>query len=111
MDFDYPEFIKKLPRADIPLEGVRGYLLPSQYGLLAFFDIDPIGEIPEHSHGDQWGIVISGSMKLTIEGETRVLKTGDSYYIPGGSVHSAVFQTKFFAIDFFAEPDRYKIKQ
>jgi len=111
MDFDYPEFIKKLPLADIPFEGVRGYLLPSPLGLVVFFDIDPIGKIPEHSHGEQWGVVLSGSMDLTTNGATRTVIAGDKYHIPPGIRHSAVFHTKFFAVDFFAEPDRYRIKE
>ncbi|MCP4632544.1 MAG: cupin domain-containing protein [candidate division Zixibacteria bacterium] len=110
MSFEYPDFIRKLPEADIPFNGVKGHLMSSDNGLAIFFEIDPIGQVPEHSHGAQWGIVLSGSMKLTIDGETKVFKEGDKYYIPRGVKHSAEFQTKFFAIDFFEEPDRYTAK-
>jgi len=30
-------------------------------------DIDPIGEVPPHSHGAQWGVVVEGEMELTID--------------------------------------------
>ncbi|MBD3234343.1 MAG: cupin domain-containing protein [candidate division Zixibacteria bacterium] len=108
MDYQLPEFIKKLPRANIPLEGVTGYLLPSKHGQAVFFEIEPIGEIPEHSHGAQWGIVLAGSMALKIEGNEKNLKSGDSYYIPAGAAHSAKILSKSVVLDFFADPDRYQ---
>ncbi|MBD3168416.1 MAG: cupin domain-containing protein [candidate division Zixibacteria bacterium] len=111
MSFEYPEFIKSFPEADIPLDGVKGYLVPGDRGLVVFLEIEPIGKIPPHSHGAQWGTVISGEMKLTIGDETRTYGPGDNYYIPAGEVHSAEFLTKFYVVDVFEERDRYKVKQ
>jgi len=44
---------------------------------------------PFHTHsGDQWEAVIEGEITFTVRGqEPRVLKTGDSVYIPRGTVH------------------------
>jgi quercetin dioxygenase-like cupin family protein len=111
LPFEYPDFIKRLPEADIPFDGVQGYLMVSDKGSAVFLEIDPIGKVAEHSHGAQWGIVLSGSMKLTIDGVTREYGEGDRYFIPEGVKHSAEFSTKFYAIDFFEEPDRYKAKK
>jgi len=66
--------------------------------------------VPPHSHGAQWGMVIEGEMRLTAGEETRDLKKGDSYVIPAGVVHSAVFLTRVYAVDVFADPDRYRVK-
>jgi quercetin dioxygenase-like cupin family protein len=111
MGFDYPDFIKKLPQADIPINGVRGYLMPSDHGQTVFFDIDPIGEIPEHRHGEQWGFVLSGKMVLKIDGKEYTYTRGDHYHIPAGAAHSAKFLTRFFAVDVFAESGRYEIAE
>jgi len=104
----YPDIISNLPDADIPVEGVRGKLLQAGERQIVFFDIDPVGEIAPHSHGAQWGVVLEGEMELTIDGQTRTCRKGDSYYIPAGVVHGATFREHFRAMDMFAEPDRYK---
>ncbi|MBW2263547.1 MAG: cupin domain-containing protein [Deltaproteobacteria bacterium] len=109
-DFDYPEWIQGLPEIDIPLEGVRGWLLQAGDRQAVFFDIEPIGEIPLHTHGAQFGVMLDGEMSLTISGETRRYKKGDSYSIPAGAEHGAVFHTRVRVIDFFDEPARYSPK-
>jgi quercetin dioxygenase-like cupin family protein len=106
----YPEIIRGLPEIDVPIEGVRGWLIQSDDHQVVFFDIDPVGNIPEHSHGAQYGVVISGEMDLTIEGETKTCKGGDSYFIPKGAIHSAVFRERTIVIDFFEDRDRYSVK-
>jgi quercetin dioxygenase-like cupin family protein len=42
-----------------------------------------------HTHnGDQWEVVIEGEITFTVKGEPpRVLKTGESVYIPRGTIH------------------------
>ena len=104
----YPDMITGLPRADIPIDGVRGWIAQAPNCQIVFFDIDPIGEIPPHSHGEQWGVVVEGEMELTIEGVTRRYGPGDSYHIPAGAVHGARFLSHFRAIDVFADADRYR---
>jgi quercetin dioxygenase-like cupin family protein len=106
----YPEMIRNLPEIDVPLKGVRGWLLQAGDRQVAFFDIDPVGAVPAHSHGAQWGIVVDGKMRLTIGDETRVYAQGDWYYIPEGVEHSAEFLTRVNVIDIFDEPARWKAK-
>jgi quercetin dioxygenase-like cupin family protein len=102
--------IENLPEADIPLEGVRAWVSQGADHQVVFFEIEPIGEIPPHSHGEQWGIVVEGEMELTVEGDRRRLGPGDSYHIAAGAVHSARFLTRFRAIDVFADVDRYSVR-
>ena len=104
----FPDVIRNLPEADIPLDGVRGWISQASDHQIVFLDIDPIGAIPPHSHGEQWGIVVEGEMELTIGGETRRYGPGDSYHVPAGIVHGATFLSHFRAIDFFADAERYK---
>ncbi|MFQ5602636.1 MAG: cupin domain-containing protein [bacterium] len=106
----YPEFIRNLPEADLPIENVIGYLFQGTHGQICFFDFKPGIEVPAHAHGNQWGVVLDGEMKLTIAGETKVMQKGDSYYIPAGVVHSAKFEHPCKVLDFFEDADRYKTK-
>ncbi len=106
----FPEEIQALPEADVAFPGVRGRLLQGPAQQLVFFDIDAVGEVKPHAHGAQWGVVLDGTMELTIGSETRQYGRGDTYYIPAGEVHSARFETRARVIDFFAEPHRYGVK-
>ena len=107
MEALFPEVITGLPEADIPFEGVRGWLSQSTDHQIVFFEIEAIGQVEEHSHGTQWGVVFEGAMDLTVGGETKTYRKGDCYYIPSGIPHSAVFKTKTWLMDFFADKDRY----
>jgi quercetin dioxygenase-like cupin family protein len=108
--FVYPDIIKNLPEADITFKGVRGWVSQAKDHQIVFFDIEPIGEISPHSHCAQWGMVIEGEMDLTIGGVTKTYKRGDSYFIPEKVVHSAVFKRRTWALDFFADKNRYNTK-
>ncbi|MCK4694479.1 MAG: cupin domain-containing protein [Candidatus Cloacimonetes bacterium] len=106
----YPEMIKNLPEIEIPIDGIRGWLLQSKDKQVVFFDIEPVGKMPDHSHCGQWGIMIDGEMELTIDGNSKIYRKGDSYFIPAGIVHSANFLTKVNVMDVFDDPERYKTK-
>jgi quercetin dioxygenase-like cupin family protein len=105
---NYPEMITRLPAVDLPLEGVLGRLLQAGDKQIVFFEIEPVGAIPPHTHGAQWGVVLEGEMDLTIDGETRTYRRGDTYFVPAEVEHAAAFRTRFKAIDVFDEPTRYR---
>ena len=107
----FPELIKNLPEADIPFNGVKGWISQSNDHQVVFLEIDPIGKVEEHSHAAQWGIVVEGEMDLTIGNETLTYRKGDSYFVPDGVIHSAVFRKKTRAIDYFADKNRYRIRE
>lgn len=71
------------------LTGVRARTFWGQNLMLAVVDLDANAHIPTHSHPhEQGGIVLEGEMEFTIAGETRLLKPGALYIIPGGVEHS-----------------------
>lgn len=46
--------------------------------------------VPEHAHPhEQMGVGLEGEFELTIDGDARVIRAGDSYWVPGGVAHSA----------------------
>lgn len=111
MEKTYPKMIKDLPEADVPFKGVKGWLLQGVDKQVVFFEFETIGVVPEHSHGEQWGVVIEGEMELAINGVRKIYRKGDCYHIPTGAPHSATFKTHCKIIDFFAEVSRFQPKR
>lgn len=72
----FSEIITRLPVADVPLAGVTGYMLRSADGLQVFFHFAQDTEVPMHSHGAQWGLVVAGTLRLTIGDETKDYQPG-----------------------------------
>ena len=107
----FAEFIRKLPEVDSPLASLRGWLLQGEQALAMFFEIPDGVTVPEHAHGAQWGVVLQGSMELTIGGETTTYGPGDTYSVPDSAAHSAVIHPGFAGIDVFADPDRYRARK
>jgi hypothetical protein len=106
----FPDLIKNLPISDLPVEGLHGWLVPSEYILVSILEADSEVIVPEHSHGAQWGVVLDGTVELTIGGVKKVYETGDNYYIPSDVKHSGILSPGHRAIDFFEDLDRYKPK-
>lgn len=107
-----PKFITGLPGIDAPFPAtiVQTNALKSDHALQVFFQIHQDFELPAHSHGAQWGTVLEGQIELTIDGETRTYRPGESYNIPAGAVHSGKIPAGTKLIDIFEEPERYKLK-
>ena len=106
----FPEPIKNLPEADIPLDGVTAYLSQSDTHQILFMEFEKDVDLPEHSHGAQIGIVLEGKIELVIDGEKRCFTKGDRYYIPKGVKHSGTIYAGYADITFFDEPNRYSSK-
>lgn len=102
----FPAFIRACPRPASPID-MKAHIAPSEHLLPMFYEIDQEVCIPEHAHGAQWGVVLQGSMELTIDGESHTYVRGDSYYVPDGAPHIAVIHAGYKGIDVFADPERY----
>ena len=107
----FPNVITDLPEADVPIKGVRAWILQGEKHQLVFFEMEPSAQVPEHSHDyPQWGMVIEGKMELTIDGKTRIIEKGDEYVIPAKARHDVRFLSKCRVMDFFSEKTRYRTK-
>ena len=51
-----------------------------------------------------------GEIELTIAGETRTCRPGDTWDIPTGTLHAAKLKAGARLMDVFEEPDRYPLK-
>ena len=89
---------------------MTGWVLPGGGRQVVFLDSEPVGRIPGNSRGARFGVVLDGEMTLPVAGVPHRYRRGDTYFIPAGVPHSAVFHTRFRAIDVFDEPARYRAK-
>ena len=110
MDKLFPEPIRNLPKADIPLDGIEAYLSQSTNHQLIFMQFEENVDLPEHAHAAQVGFVLEGKIDLTIDGITHEYAKGDIYYIPAGVKHSGKIYAGYADITFFDEPGRYHAK-
>jgi len=110
-DIIFPNIITQHPSADIPIEGVISNLIQAGEQQFIFMQFEKDIEVPAHSHEAQWGIVIDGEMELTIAGEKKTLKKGDTYYIEKDVLHSAKIKKGYADMTLFNQSDRYKVKK
>ena len=79
--------------------------------MMSLVEIAPGAVLPEHTHPhEQAGIVMQGEFDFTIGGETKRVKQGDAYVIPGGVPHSLIGSEGWaLALDIFSPPrEEYK---
>ena len=71
-------------------DGVLARAVHAERVTIGFVDIDPGVLVPEHRHdNEQVGFVQRGSVTLTVAGQARELRVGETYSIAGGVPHSA----------------------
>ena len=106
----FPEPIRDLPEADIPLDGITAYLSQSDTHQILFMQFKKDADLPEHAHAAQVGIVLEGKIELIIGGKKQYFTKGNRYYIPEEVKHSGKIYAGYADITFFNEPNRYSIK-
>ena len=106
----FPEPIRNLPEAEIPLKGIRAYLSQSEEHQIIFMEFREDVDLPEHSHAAQISFVLEGRIDLVIEGDRHTYVKGDRFYIPAGVTHSGKIHAGYADITFFNEPHRYRVK-
>ena len=76
------------PRTLAP--GVTAKIASGEKMMLSLVTLAPNAVVPTHSHPhEQIGMLVSGTMEFTIEGETRRLSGSEMYFVPGGVSHAA----------------------
>jgi quercetin dioxygenase-like cupin family protein len=64
--------------------------VPGRHAVQAKAEFEPGGAIGRHTHpGEELSIVLEGALTLKIDGQPpRVVKAGESFFIPAGVVHA-----------------------
>ena len=110
MENIFPDPIRNLPEADIPIDGIKAYLSQGANHQLIFMQFEKDADFPEHSHAAQVGFILRGKIELTIEGVKNEYDKGDIYFIPENIKHSGKIHAGYADITFFNESHRYKKK-
>jgi quercetin dioxygenase-like cupin family protein len=81
------------PKALVPKEIAPGSEIRVAWGeklMLSFVRIEPGSVVPLHSHPhEQGGVCLEGEFEFTIGSETRIVRRGEAWMIPGGVEHAA----------------------
>jgi len=109
-EYFFPEIITALPRAGVPGEDVRTYLLQGKGKQVAFVAFDAEVDAPEEAHAAQWVVVLEGEVELATAAGKAVYRRGDTYYIPAGVPHAARIKKGSRLMDLFDQGDRFRIK-
>jgi quercetin dioxygenase-like cupin family protein len=71
--------------------GVNIHTVAGEQMMLSLVEFEPRAVVLPHSHPhEQMGMLIEGELTFTIGNETRTLRAGDMWRIPGGVVHSVI---------------------
>ena len=74
-----------------PAPGVQIQPVIGESLMSCWIALEPGAVVAEHSHPhEQLGVVVEGSVSLTVGGERRELVAGDAYVVPSDVVHGGV---------------------
>lgn len=75
--------------------GVHIFTTAGEQMMLSLVEFEPNAVVQPHSHPhEQMGMLLEGELTFTIGGQTRTVKPGEMWRIPGTVVHSAVAGNK-----------------
>jgi quercetin dioxygenase-like cupin family protein len=104
----FPEFVTSLSEVELPFAGARGWLIQGDRNQVVFVEFAEAVDVPEHSHQEQWEIVLSGFLVLCMDGKKREYRAGEAFFVSAGTPHAASVQAGYRAVIVFNEPGRYR---
>ena len=94
-----------------PAPGIQMNVMTGGRMMVNWVRIAPGAAVPTHAHmHEQVGLVLEGTIQMTIGGETRALTPGWAYTIPGNYPHAATAGDEgCLVLDIFSPPrDEYR---
>ncbi len=87
-------------------EGVLSRLVSGEKLMMAFMELEAnLSDVPHQHPHEQCGIVLEGEMELTIGDQKRLLKPGDTYFIPSNVRHGGrTYEKPAKVLDIFSPP-------
>jgi quercetin dioxygenase-like cupin family protein len=110
MKVDLPDIITKLPEIDIRNDSIKGYLIQGEMSQSVFFLAKAGTKIPDHTHADEWGIVIDGEFEISVGSDKKVYRKGDTFFVPADALHSGYFITNAFSFHVVDDKGYFKLK-
>jgi quercetin dioxygenase-like cupin family protein len=84
---------------------IRRTLVHGPNMMICEFNLQAGSNLPIHTHPhEQAGYVVSGRIRLTLNGETHDLGAGDSYYAAPNVPHGAAVLENAVVVDTFSPP-------
>ncbi len=100
----FHEIIKKVPIKDFGLDGLEVHSDHTSTGTIYFVKAEKEVIFPEHSHAAQWTIVVSGSCTFVANGEEKIYKAGETYFIPANLKHQITLHEGYSEVDYVDDP-------
>lgn len=105
MENPFPPFVFELPKKDYGIDGLSVHADRSELGETYFVFAEKEIFFPEHAHGAQWTVVISGTCDFTADGKTTTYNKGDTYFIPTGLKHQITLHPGYAEMDYTLNVD------
>lgn len=101
----FPDIISRIPARDYGLDGLTVHADHTSTGTVYFVSTTKAVPFPTHAHAEQWSIVVSGECRLTIDGETKTYRAGDTYRIQANVPHQITLGANYAEVDYVDDPD------
>lgn len=93
--------LHELPEREL-LPGFHARLIHTDHTTVAHFRVEKGSVLPEHAHPhEQITNLIAGEFEMTVGGETRLCRAGESVCIPSGVPHAGRALSDCLIIDVF----------
>ena len=94
--------LNTLPSKEL-MPGYHGKMVHGNQLTWAFWTVEKGAVVPEHQHlHEQIMHVVEGNFEFTLDGETKIYKSGDIVYIPSNFSHSGKAITPCKLMDVFS---------
>jgi catechol 2,3-dioxygenase-like lactoylglutathione lyase family enzyme/quercetin dioxygenase-like cupin family protein len=109
-DGGFIEAIRGLPQVDVH-PSVNGYLAQGDDYQVVFMEFDDSVEMPDMAHTDHWGVVVDGSLELTVAGKHRLLRPGESFHIPRGARYRLRGRKGYRMVTIVFDKEHFRLKK
>lgn len=100
----FPAGVRQLPRS--ALGGADVFIHDDGRTQILFIEVpvtQPAVTVPTHTHDVEWGIVVEGTIEMTIDGQVERHSAGSTHLIPAGVPHSFRFEPGTSSVHYFVE--------
>ncbi len=100
----FPPSVHRLPKTS--LAGIDAYVHDDGATQVLFMELGRGAAevvVPTHTHDVEWGVVVEGEIRMTIDGREERHGPGSTHHIPAQVPHSFRFQPGTSSVHYFVE--------